>query len=87
MLEDLLKKMPGMIVGSDGSVSVNGENVSRITVGGKTYFFDEPSIALKNLPAKIVERIKVSKQESKEEKIMGIGADPGKETVMDVELK
>lgn len=87
MLEDLLKKMPGMIVGSDGSVSVNGEKVSRITVGGKTYFFDEPSIALKNLPAKIVERIKVSKQESKEEKIMGIGADSGKETVMDVELK
>lgn len=86
-LEDLLKKMPGMTVGSDGSVSVNGEKVSRITVGGKTFFFDDPSVALKNLPAKIVERIKVSRQESKEEQMQGISTEIGRETVMDVEIK
>lgn len=86
-LEDLLKKMPGMTVGSDGSVSVNGEKVSRITVGGKTFFFDAPSVALKNLPSKIVERIKVSRQESKEEHMQGISTKIGKETVMDVEIK
>ena len=87
MLEDLLKKMPGMTVGSDGSVSVNGEKVSRITVGGRTFFFDDPSVALKNMPAKIVERIKVSKQTSKEEQMQGISTEIGKETVMDVEIK
>ena len=87
MLEDLLKKMPGMTVGSDGSVSVNGEKVSRITVGGRTFFFDDPSVALKNMPAKIVERIKVSKQASKEEQMQGISTEIGKETVMDVEIK
>ena len=87
VLEDLLKKMPGMTVGSDGSVSVNGEKVSRITIGGKTFFFDDPSIALKNLPAKIVERIKVHKQENKEEQMLGISTSIDKETVMDVEIK
>lgn len=87
VLEDLLKKMPGMTVGSDGSVSVNGEKVSRITVGGKTFFFDAPSAALKNLPAKIVERIKVSKQESKKEQMQGISTETVKETMMDVEIK
>lgn len=87
VLEDLLKKMPGITVGKDGSVSVNGEKVSRITVGGRTFFFDDPSVALKNIPAKIVERIKVSKQESKEEQMQGISSEIGKETVMDVEIK
>ena len=59
MLEDLLKKMPGMEIGEDGSVSVNGEKVNKITVGGKTFFFDDPNAALKNLPAKIVDKVKV----------------------------
>lgn len=36
VLEDLLEKMPGMEVGSDGSVTVNGEKVSRITVACTT---------------------------------------------------
>lgn len=86
-LEDLLKKMPGITVGSDGSATVNGEKVSRITVGGKTFFFDDPAVALKNLPAKIVNRIKVSKQEGKEEQMQGISTETSKETVMDVEIK
>jgi len=47
MLEDLLKKMPGMEIGDDGSVSVNGEKVDKITVGGKTFFFDDPSMAVR----------------------------------------
>lgn len=59
MLEDLLKKMPGMEVAPDGTVTVNGEKVDKITVGGKTFFFNDPSMAVKNLPAKIVEKIRV----------------------------
>ena len=66
MLEDLLKKMPGMEVGEDGSVSVNGEKVDKITVGGKTFFFDDPTMAVKNLPAKIVDKIKVIDKDTEE---------------------
>ena len=58
MLEDLIKKMPGMEVGDDGTVTLNGEKVDKITVGGKTFFFNDPTAALKNLPAKIVDKIK-----------------------------
>lgn len=87
MLEDLLKKMPGMEVGNDGSVTVNGKKVDRITVGGKTFFFDDPSIAIKNLPAKIVEKIKVSDENSKQNQMQGISTGMDEETVMDVELK
>ena len=87
MLEDLLKKMPGIQVSEDGTATVNGEKVDRITVGGKTFFFGDPSMAIKNLPAKIVERIKVSRQESRSAQMGGISTEITKETVMDVELK
>ena len=87
MLEDLLKKMPGMEVGEDGSVSVNGEKVDKITVGGKTFFFDDPTMAVKNLPAKIVDKIKVIDKDTEEAEISGIKTHDTKEKVMDVALK
>ena len=87
MLGDLLKKMPGIEVGEDGTATVNGEKVDRITVGGKTFFFGDPSMAIRNLPAKIVERIKVSRQDSPSAGMRGISTEIAKETVMDVELK
>lgn len=86
MLEDLLKKMPGMEVSGDGSVKVNGESISKITVGGKSFFFDDKKTALTNLPAKIVDKIKVINKDSETSKFSGI-ADKEKEKVMDVELK
>lgn len=87
MLEDLLKKMPGIQVSEDGTATVNGEKVDKITVDGKTFFFGDPSMAIKNLPAKIVERISVSRQETKSDQMQGISSEFDKETVMDVELK
>ena len=87
MLEDLVKKMPGMEVSSDGTVSVNGEKVDRITVGGKTFFFNEPNMALKNLPAKIVDRIKVIDKNKGASDFTGVGTRDDREKVMDVQLK
>ena len=87
MLEDLLKKMPGMKVESDGSVTVNGEAVDKITVGGKTFFFSDPAMAVKNLPAKVVDKIKVIDKKKEEAEFSGVGTKDEKEKVMDVELK
>ena len=87
MLEDLIKKMPGMEVGEDGTVKVNGEKVDKITVGGKTFFFNDPSAALKNLPAKIVDKIKVVDQENKEAAFSGVASEDSREKVMDLQLK
>lgn len=87
MLEDLLKKMPGMEVTSDGTVTVNGETVDKITVGGKTFFFNDPTMAVKNLPAKIVEKIKVIDKKKEEAEFTGVATKDDKEKVMDVQLK
>ena len=87
MLEDLIKKMPGMEVGDDGTVKVNGEPVDKITGGGRTFFFNDPSAALKNLPAKIVDKIQVIDRENKEAAFSGIASQDSREKVMDLQLK
>lgn len=85
MLEDLLKRMPGMEVSKDGTVKYNGETIQKITVGGKTFFFDDPKMALKNLPAQVVDKVKVIDKVSDAEQFTGVATD--REKVMDLEFK
>lgn len=77
MLEDLLKKLPGVEVGSDGSITANGESITKIMVDGKTFFMDDPQLASKNLPAKMIEKVKVV--ERKSDQAMFTGIDDGQE--------
>lgn len=87
MLVDLLKKMPGIKVGSDGSIKVNGESVNRITVGGKTFFQKDPALAVKSLPAKIVEQIQIIDRAKDDAAFTGVGTRDDQEKVMDIMLK
>lgn len=86
MLEELLKKLPGVEVESDGSITANGETIKKITIDGKTFFLDDPQLASKNIPAKIVEKVKVV--EKKSDQAMFTGIDDGEEeTVIDLSLR
>ena len=86
MLEQLLKKLPGIEIGSDGSITANGETIKKITIDGKTFFLDDPQLASKNIPAKIIEKVKVV--EKKSDQAMFTGIDDGEEeTVIDLKLR
>jgi len=85
-LIDLLRKMPGFEVGEDGSLKVNGQAVTHLTVGGRTFFADDKNIALNYLPAKIIEDVKVIDQDSREDQFSGIRRQ-NREKVVDVGLK
>ena len=88
VLGELLKKMPGFEVSESGQVKVNGQSVSKITVNGKTFFLDDPTMAVKNLPAKIVEKIKITDAKSDSEKSTGIAdMSAQKQKEMDISLK
>lgn len=87
MLADLLKKMPGIKVGSDGSVKVNGESINRITLGGKTFFQKDPGLAVKSLPARIVNQIQVIDRAKDDAEFTGVGTKDDQEKVMDISLK
>ncbi|MDB5209277.1 MAG: hypothetical protein JWQ30_104 [Sediminibacterium sp.] len=59
LVEDLLKKLPGVQVDADGNISVNGKVVNRILVDGKTFFGSDPKMATRNLPANIIDKVQV----------------------------
>ena len=86
MLKDLLQRMPGMEITEDGKVKFNGEEIDKLTVGGRTFFFNDQSTALNNLPAAVVDKIRVIDRESEETRASGI-QDGNREKVLDVALK
>ena len=77
--------MPGMEVTKDGTMKYNGETIQKITVGGKTFFFADPKMALKNLPAKVVDKVKVIDKVS--DSVQFTGVSTNREKVMDLEFK
>ena len=85
MLEDLLKKLPGVEVGTDGSITANGETISKITIDGKTFFLDDPQLASKNLPAKMIEKVKVVERKSEQAQFTGID-DGQEEFIIDLSI-
>lgn len=60
LVEDLLKKLPGVQVDRDGNIMVNGRPVNRILVDGKTFFGDDPKMATRNLPANAIDKVQVT---------------------------
>lgn len=56
--EDLVTKMPG-ITSTNGTVTAHGETVKQVLVDGKPFFGDDPYMALKNLPAEVIDKIQV----------------------------
>lgn len=86
MLEELLKKLPGIEVDSDGKITSNGQEIKKITIDGKTFFLDDPSLASKNLPAKIIEKVKVVEKMSDQAQFTGID-DGERETVIDLSIR
>ncbi len=68
--EDLVAKMPGMEV-SQGSVKAQGEDVKKVTVDGRPFFNDDPTLALRNFPAEIVEKIQIYEEQSEQAKFTG----------------
>lgn len=86
VLEELIKRLPGVEVDENGGITVNGRTVSRILVDGQEYFGNDRSMATKNLPVNIIHRIKTYQRKSDLARITGID-DGEEETVMDLEIK
>ena len=83
VLIDLLKKLPGIEVGSDGSITSGGETIKKITLNGKTFFLDDPSLATENIPVNVIEKVKVIDKKSEQAQFSGI-EDDDTEKIIDV---
>ncbi len=69
--EDLIKKLPGITVAKDGSVTSMGEQVRKVTVDGKDFFGEDATAALRNLPAEVIEKIQVFDKLSEQAQLTG----------------
>lgn len=85
-LEELVKKLPGAEINEDGKLFVNGKEIKKIMVDGKEFFTDDPQMALKNLPANMVEKVKTYDRQSDNARLTGMDDDED-ETVLDLSVK
>lgn len=86
VVEDLLKRLPGVEVGSDGKITANGQQVSKILIDGKEFFADDPTVASRNLPVDMVDKLQVVNRKSDLARITGID-DGEEETVINLTVK
>ena len=68
--EDMIRKMPGIIV-EDNKVEAQGEEVKEVQVDGKEFFGQDPMMALRNIPAEVVEKIEVFDKLSEQAQFTG----------------
>lgn len=73
-LEDLVLKFPG-VEKEENVIKVQGEEVKRVLVDGRRFFGDDPNIALKNLPAEIVEQVQLFDKKSEQAELTGFQDD------------
>ncbi|MBI2258475.1 MAG: outer membrane beta-barrel protein [Flavobacteriia bacterium] len=59
VVEDLLKKLPGIKVSSDGTIQAQGKEVQQVLVDGDEFFGADPTMATKNLPANSIENVQI----------------------------
>ena len=86
VVEDLLKKLPGVEVDNDGTIRSQGEQVRRVTVDGKTFFGNDPKLATRNLPADAISKVQVYDRKSDQVAFTGID-DGQREKTINLELK
>jgi len=78
-VDELLKKMEGMEVGTDGSLTHQGQQVTRARINGKDYAGGNLAQAIQNLPADIVDKVQIVDDYGDQAGRTGIkDGDPGK---------
>jgi len=81
VVEDLLKKLPGIQVDKNGNIKSNGEQVKKVLVDGKEFFGNDPKIATKNLPAEVVDKVQVFDKKSEQSQFTGFDDGNSQKTI------
>lgn len=80
VVEDLLKKLPGMSVDANGKITNQGKEIGKVLVDGDEFFGSDPTLATKNLAANGVDQVQVYEKDAED------GSDE-KIQVLDLKLK
>ncbi len=86
MLDALVERLPGVELRDGGVITVNGRPVESLLLNGRDFFKGEPGVALDNLPAYMVDKVKVYERTTAFDRQMNPTA-ARRPLVMDVNLK
>ncbi len=86
VVSDLLKRLPGVEVESDGSIKAQGQTVKKILIDGEEFFSDDPAVASKNIPVNMIKNAQVINRKSDLARMTGVD-DGEDETVINLTVK
>ncbi|RZK49451.1 MAG: hypothetical protein EOO99_05510 [Pedobacter sp.] len=83
VVEDVLKKIPGVEVAKDGTITTQGETIRRVRVDGKDFMGNDPLMATRNLPADMIDKIQIIDDMSDQSKFSGVD-DGNREKIINI---
>ena len=86
VVEDMLKKMPGVDIDKDGTIKVNGKRINRVLVNGKDFFNGDPTLATRNLNADAIDKVQVFDKQTDQASFTGVD-DGNAEKTINLKLK
>ncbi|HEY0740351.1 MAG TPA: outer membrane beta-barrel protein [Chryseosolibacter sp.] len=86
VVEDLLRKLPGVEVDNDGNITAQGERVRSVTIDGKKFFGSDPKLATRNVPADAINKVQIFDKKSDQAAFSGID-DGAREKTINLALK
>jgi hypothetical protein len=87
MVQDLLRKLPGVAVDAAGNVTVNGRKVDKIQVDGRDFFNPNIKTALENLPGAIIEKVQVTPSKDDAQANTSMITSPDRNLTINLQLK
>ncbi|WP_298883191.1 carboxypeptidase-like regulatory domain-containing protein [uncultured Polaribacter sp.] len=84
-LKNVLKKLPGVEVSKNGTVTVQGKKVTKMLVDGKKFFGGNSKLAVENIPADAVGNVQVIDNYNEVAFLKGLT--DSDETAMNIQLK
>lgn len=86
VVEDLIRRLPGMSVDAAGNITWRGKPISEVMINGKPFFAGNSTLLTQNLDAKAIKNVEVYDQKTDSEEISGI--DDGNENMtVNLEMK
>lgn len=85
-VEELLKRLPGVEIDSEGNIKAQGETVRRVLIDGKEFFGNDPKLATKNLLAEAIDKVQILDRRSEQSLFTGID-DGQREKTINLKLK
>ena len=86
LLQDMVRKLPGIEIDANGNLTANGKPITKIQVDGKEFFGNDMKMALENLPANMIKKLQLFKEQSETSKLTGF-KDGKEEQVLNLKIK